>query len=597
MGAPRDETVTPAPAGQFSRPSSPTDARHLFQSIHCDTILQLCAIWFPTGLHERMRYLILQDAVSGILREAIAFVPCTALILTAMRVPVVRVRSLSLHLSSVVACAIALWVGPFAGIVGALLAALIEARLFHRERYSRACVLRSGLTLATAAGASSIVVAAAGPLPDPALPIAQFCLSSLIHYAPSIMTFLSVYSIGVLCMGSPINSRAGRSRQTFFRLRLGVTAAAFLPLVLVLPVGVVYGPWALLSLAGLLVLVGLLFRRAFEFSSLRRQLSVSQAMGLASLQDDSTPEPTALLYRFLHLADDLVHADRSLVWLVDDAHDEIVPMVGIPDMGEFAGLRTRFGVGLVGTAAERTRPLIVSDAARTQRRGEQEPAADSWLLYPIISQKKVLGVAHWTRPASNPFTVEDAAQLEGLVPHVGVAVESLRARNKVRDLAATDGLTGLFNHKRIDDLMREEMRRAQRYNRPLSVLMLDLDAFKSFNDHYGHLAGDDLLRNVAQILRASVRTVDRVGRYGGEEFIVVMPETHKDDAFLLAERIRGAVEEKGFIVVAGEEVHRTVSVGVASYPEDGLNPLEVVQRADEALYRAKDQGRNCVIWA
>ena len=83
----------------------------------------------------------------------------------------------------------------------------------------------------------------------------------------------------------------------------------------------------------------------------------------------------------------------------------------------------------------------------------------------------------------------------------------------------------------------------------------------------------------------------------GKRVIVVMPETHKDDAFLLAERIRSAVEEKGYIMVAGEEVHRTVSVGVASYPEDGLNPHEVVQRADEALYRAKDQGRNCVIWA
>ena len=139
------------------------------------------------------------------------------------------------------------------------------------------------------------------------------------------------------------------------------------------------------------------------------------------------------------------------------------------------------------------------------------------------------------------------------------------------------------------------MRRARRYNRPLSVLMLDLDGFKSINDHYGHPLGDELLRNMARIMRGSVRTVDRLGRYGGEEFLVVMPETHKDDAFLLAERIRGTVEEEGYIVVAGEQIHRTVSVGVASYPEDGLNANELVHRAESALDHAPIQGERSAI--
>src|SRR5206468_2915323 len=120
----------------------------------------------------------------------------------------------------------------------------------------------------------------------------------------------------------------------------------------------------------------------------------------------------------------------------------------------------------------------------------------------------------WTRPATMPFTADDALQLEGLVPHVGVAVESLREKNKMRELAATDGLTGLFNHKRICDLLRDEMRRSERYNRPLSVLMVDVDSFKSFNDTYGHQSGDQMLKSVAHLLKNSVRTVDRLGRYG-----------------------------------------------------------------------------------
>ncbi len=541
--------------------------------------------------------MILHSALSEFFRELVAFVPCTALILLSKRLPVVKFRNVQIHVSSVIVCAIALWIGVFAAAAGALVASTLEARLFYRHRKLRIAALKSGICLAAAGAAAGIVAASSGPLPSPTLPTAQLCVLAWQHAAPALLTFLAVYGIGALSLDSPARTRYSGAVAASRQFRVGVTLAGFAALIIVVPVGVAIGAWALVPLIALLVVVGILFHRAFEVSSLRKQLSVSQIMGMASLQDGATAEPTALLYQFLHLADELVHAERSLVWMADDTNAELSPAVGLPDMGEFAGLRMRFGEGLVGTAAERTRPMIVSDAARTMRRGENEPAADSWLLYPIISQQKVLGVAQWTRSASLPFTANDALQLAGLVPHVGVAVESLRARNRIRDLAATDGLTGLYNHRRIAELLRDEMRRAARYNRPLSVLMLDLDAFKSLNDTYGHQSGDDLLKHVAKILRASVRTVDKVGRYGGEEFIIVMPETHKDDAFLLAERIRSAVEEQGFILVAGEEVHRTVSVGVASYPEDGLNPAEVIQRADEALYRAKGSGRNCVIWA
>ncbi len=541
--------------------------------------------------------MILQEALSGLSRELTMLAPCTAVILLSNRLSVVQFRNIRLHLASVFVCAIAIWIGGFTAAAAAIVACIVDAYLFHRDRYSRLVALRNGASVAAAAAAAGIVATASGAPPGQALPPLSLALAAWQHVAPALLTFLAVHGVGALCLESRARTRRSRSRRATLRLRLCVTAAGFLPLFAAIPFGVTMGAAALVPLAGLLAVVGLLIRRAFDISSLRRQLSVAQAMGLASLQDDATAEPTALLYRFLHLADDLVHADRSLVWMVDDEHDEIIPEIGLPNMGQFAGLRSRFGEGLIGTAAERTRPMIVSDAARFTSCGEHEPAAESWLLYPIISQHKVLGVAQWTRPASMPFTPEDAALLEGLVPQVGVAVESLRARNKVRDLAATDGLTGLYNHRRIGEMLRDEMKRAQRYNRPLSLLMLDLDGFKSFNDYYGHPSGDALLRNVAQILRSGVRAVDKVGRYGGEEFIIVMPETHKDDAFLLAERIRVAVEDQGFIVVAGEEIHRTVSVGVASYPEDGLNPRELVQRADEALYRAKHSGRNCVIWA
>ena len=545
---------------------------------------------------ERMPDLILPGNLSALFGELSLLVPCTALFLAARRLTVLQVRHHRFYFNAALVCAVTLWAGPVNGIAGSLVASLLEARFFLPDRGARLAALKSGASLAIAAAAAAAILAISPSIPDIVMPVGQLCIAAWRHAVPALLTFVAAYGIGMLVADNVFPS-GKRRRHAPYRIRAGITLAGFAPLAAAIPLGPALGAWALLPLLAVLAAIGFLIRHTSEISKLRRQLSVSQAMGLASLADAATAEPTALLYRFLHLSQNLVHSERSLVWMINDSNDEIIPAVGLPDMGEFAGIRTRLGEGLIGSAADRTRPIIVSDAARTLRRGENEPAADSWLLYPIVSQKRVMGVAHWTRPAGNPFTAEDAAQLEGLVPQVGVAVESLRARNKMRELASTDGLTGLLNHRRVGEMLRDEMRRSERYNRPLSVLMMDVDSFKSFNDTYGHVVGDQLLKSVSQLLRAGVRTVDKVGRYGGEEFIIVMPETHKDDAYLLAERIRSTVEQQAFVVVAGEEIHRTISVGVASYPEDGLNPQEVVERADEALYRAKNNGKNCVIWA
>jgi len=522
---------------------------------------------------------------------------CTALVLLARRIPLIHYRDFRLYLSGIVTCAIVLWIGPLPAAAGAIAACFIDARMFQRDRSSRISTLKSGLGVASAAAAAGIAVHFAPANSSSHTQVMQICVLAWQQACIPVLVYASVQGLSVLAFEPTSSESPRQARITANRARLAAAFTGYSALAITIPAATVLGAWAMLPFGALLCVFGFAARRAIEVTNLRKQLVVSQAMGLAGLADAATAEPTALLYRFLQFSESLVHADRGLVWMVDDATGDIIPAVGLPDMGEFAGLRSRLGEGLIGAAAERTRPMIVSDAARSLRRGDNEPASNSWLLYPIVSKNRVLGVAHWTRPSSAPFTQDDAAQLEGLVPHVGVAVESLRSRNKMREQAATDGLTGLYNRAKISELLKDEMRRSARYNRPLSILMLDLDGFKSFNDAYGHPKGDDMLRGVANLLREGVRTVDSVGRYGGEEFIIVMPETHKDDAFLLAERIRFSIEQRAFVVISGEEIHRTISAGVASYPEDGLNPHELIVRADEALYRAKNAGRNCVIWA
>lgn len=166
-------------------------------------------------------------------------------------------------------------------------------------------------------------------------------------------------------------------------------------------------------------------------------------------------------------------------------------------------------------------------------------------------------------------------------------------------LSVTDGLTGIFNHRYLQDHLNQEVRRADRYGARVTCLMIDIDNFKMVNDRHGHLFGDNVLRIIARLIRDAVRTTDIAGRYGGEEFLVIMPETGTDAAFPLAERIRAAVAEHPFHP-NGSDIHVSVSIGLATYPmpDHGVKSKDgVLSAADQALYAAKRAGKNrAVIW-
>ncbi|MBI5560259.1 MAG: diguanylate cyclase [Deltaproteobacteria bacterium] len=174
--------------------------------------------------------------------------------------------------------------------------------------------------------------------------------------------------------------------------------------------------------------------------------------------------------------------------------------------------------------------------------------------------------------------------------------EELNAMNKrLETLSITDGLTGVFNHRHFYTRLDEEIKRASRYAKPFSLIMLDIDHFKLYNDAHGHKEGDRILKEVAASLMGSLRDSDALARYGGEEFTVILPETGKGQAALLAERVRKGVEAHDFPDAGTQPGGRlTISLGVASYPEDGTTGDGIVEKADAALYRAKEGGRNRV---
>ncbi len=354
-----------------------------------------------------------------------------------------------------------------------------------------------------------------------------------------------------------------------------------------------FGMTAVPFLAALLLVCAYAVRMTEESRALARLLAAVEELGQASAKAVSTE---AALQRFLQLACGLTPFDRAVLWLRDEATGGLTARAAYPEGSPLPPALDGIQEMLFSRAYRRGIPMISSDNNPSAQESSGTPPA-SWLVYPIMLHGQNVGIAHLIRSISRPFTAIDIRRLSTLVPQAALAIESARVRHlmlRLADIATTDGLTGLMNHRRSYDALREELGRAVRYGRPLAVLMLDLDAFKQFNDTYGHPHGDKLLQAVAEILRTSVRSLDPVGRYGGEEFIVILPETSREDAHALAERIRAAVESEPFDAGANRTVRRTISIGVAAYPEDGSRPEELVERADEALYRAKRAGRNRV---
>jgi len=245
------------------------------------------------------------------------------------------------------------------------------------------------------------------------------------------------------------------------------------------------------------------------------------------------------------------------------------------------------GLGLQWT------PVPGGEAERACAATVREPFRASWLAIPLRRGNAAVGALGVGHRAPAHFHASDADLLEALASQAMAAMENARLFAQVRRLAIVDDLTGLSNRRYFFERLGQELRRSQRYGRPLSLVMLDIDRFKDYNDRYGHLAGDEVLRRVGEILRRHSREVDVPARYGGDEFGLILPETDAGAAALQAERIRNAVAQHPFPAAGPEEIVRlTLSAGVALAAEAMCKPEDMIRAADEALYRAKAAGRN-----
>ncbi|MDC4227474.1 MAG: diguanylate cyclase [Candidatus Manganitrophus sp.] len=213
---------------------------------------------------------------------------------------------------------------------------------------------------------------------------------------------------------------------------------------------------------------------------------------------------------------------------------------------------------------------------------------------PLIREARILGVLNLINKKEGSFLSEDQDFLSTLCVNAAVALDNARFLEEAEKRAVTDSLTGLYNHREFQKRLGEEVERASRYGKTLSLMMLDIDHFKTFNDTHGHPIGDAILKEIVKVIQKCIRNVDFPARYGGEEFSIILPETLGIHAAKVAERIRKAIDTTPFITPTGHRVHLSISIGVASFPEDGKRREELILAADQALYFAKRDGRNRV---
>ncbi|MBN1366314.1 MAG: diguanylate cyclase [Dehalococcoidales bacterium] len=212
------------------------------------------------------------------------------------------------------------------------------------------------------------------------------------------------------------------------------------------------------------------------------------------------------------------------------------------------------------------------------------------LFCPVKNKGVLTGIFALGKKQNGIYSQEDLEMTMAVASQAGLIIENAQHYSQALLKANTDGLTGLYNHRHFHERLEQEIARSSRFGTVFSVIIADIDLFKVYNDNYGHLAGDEVLRHIGEYIKSSIRSIDIAARYGGEEFSVILPETRLIDAQVVAERIRKTIELK----TNSREMPVTVSVGVASWPIDGVMKEELINRADRALYTAKQNGRNRV---
>lgn len=389
----------------------------------------------------------------------------------------------------------------------------------------------------------------------------------------------------IICLGLAV-AWAGLSLVVF---RLDVILE-IMPIVIMIPV-----QWAITRLVQQFISLS---EKNYELAKRVRELAIINEVSKAvSFMGDLGKTLDAVLSRGV----EALGAERGSLFMLDDKYEDLVErsvtygIEGEVTYNEALMESFKSGKGIAGEVFNTGKAKLVTNIRKEKifenKEGDDNNNIKSMICVPLMVRQDAIGVMNIVNKQSGRFNNDDLQIALTMANQAAVVIEKARLYN----LATVDGLTGLVVRRHFQSKMEEEFRRAKRYNKPLSYLMTDIDHFKKFNDTYGHQTGDAVLREVAQIVRKSVRDTDIAARYGGEEFCVILPETEPEGARQFAERLRQSVESATFRGAQGEELKVTISVGVSCIPyTNPENAAEMIKLADDSLYVCKRNGRNRV---
>jgi diguanylate cyclase (GGDEF)-like protein len=308
-----------------------------------------------------------------------------------------------------------------------------------------------------------------------------------------------------------------------------------------------------------------------------------------------------VLRTIMEKLDEFLRPDTWSLLLMDQAKQELYFELAIGKNAQaLKDMRIKVGDGIAGWVAKTQQAVIVADVSTDTRFLSQmdertKTETRSIVAVPVSFRDTCLGVIELVNCVGvEGFNDRDLALLEALADFAAIALENARHVQKIQELTITDDCTSLFNARHMNAILETEVYRSQRDGLECSLIFMDLDHFKSVNDSQGHLMGSTLLAEIGQVLRAHCRGDDYAFRYGGDEFVILLPQTSKANATLVARRLHKLIRERLWLTSEGPGVHITSSMGVACYPTDAKSKAELLHLADEAMYLVKNTSRNAV---
>lgn len=342
-------------------------------------------------------------------------------------------------------------------------------------------------------------------------------------------------------------------------------------------------------------LIALALEKFQAVEDARRRADTSETLRKAGMVVAERSDFRETVNHILEQLKRMVFYDSASVQLLEGNELYIIGGSGWKDSKEIADIHFPIPGNNPNTVViEKGSPYYLPDAGKNYKQFNHPPHNHirSWLGVPMIVQDKIIGLMAIDSKQPNGFSEQDIMVASEFANQVAIALENARILQETQTQAVTDALTGVYNRRGLFQMGEFEFQRARRIQRPFSVMMFDIDHFKMVNDTYGHAVGDQVLQQLAQRCAKTSRATDLVGRYGGEEFVILLTETNLEAAKIIGERLRHSIQNRPFITDAGELVV-TTSIGVTeSIPTDTLTTL--IKRADVALYKAKNAGRNCV---